>query len=82
MENGGGVGFDYTQKILIEMGGEYSSVFTPDKRDIQKDDMGEYQDTCHEENLLACREREREGGRESAQKVWVGGLYETTDFSF
>ena len=64
MENGGGVGFDYTQKILIEMGGEYSSVFTPDKRDIQKDDMGEYQDTCHEENLLACREREREGGRE------------------
>lgn len=31
---------------------EYSFIFAPDKRDIQKDDMVEYHDTCHEENLF------------------------------
>ena len=47
--------------------------------------MGEYHETCHEENLSwhAQKEREREKReKESPEKVWVGGLYETTDLSF
>jgi hypothetical protein len=49
-----------------------------DKRDIHKDDMEEYHDTCPEENLIM--QSERGIGRKSAQKARVGVLYEKTGF--
>lgn len=67
-------------------GGEYSCILAPDKRDIQKDDMGEYQETCHEENLcglallLSPFTKTQQGGENlfvTAQKVWVGGACTT-----
>jgi hypothetical protein len=67
--------------------GEYSCILAPDKRDIQKDDMGEYQETCHEENLcgfpfafflLSQKHTSRESCH-CAKGVGWRGLYEKTD---
>ena len=66
-----------------ERGGNIPRYLRQTKGIFRRTIWWEYHNTCHEENLFPLfdkKQRERERERESAEKVWVGGLYQKTEF--